>query len=158
MWYAKIGVWGDPKVRWLLALRGLGGFFGVCGLYFSLVYLPISEAVVLTFLGPMLSCYVYSFIQPSEPYTRRQQIASYICIVGLIVIPRPISLFSLSSDATESSDNSTTTATNTTLLDSPNPNQPLSAPVQPTTSQHIFAICLSLIGVVGGSTALIAIR
>jgi len=35
MWYTKIPhfPFGLPEVRWLLALRGVGGFFGVFGMY-----------------------------------------------------------------------------------------------------------------------------
>ena len=46
---------GPRSVRWLLVTRGLSGFFGVLGLYFSLLYLPLAEATVLTLLAPILT-------------------------------------------------------------------------------------------------------
>ena len=157
MWYTGIGPLGDRKVRVLLIIRGMGGFLGVCGLYYSLVYLPISEAVVLTFLGPMLSCYVYSFLQPLERFTHRQQIASYISIGGVIIIARPISLIFPSSN-TPTPEMSAPQFTNSTVLETSQPPTPSHAPLNPTTSQHLFAILLGLMGVFGGATALTTIR
>ena len=49
-----------PKsIRWLLISRGLAGFLGVFGMYFSLLYLPLAEATVLTFLAPVLTWCVF---------------------------------------------------------------------------------------------------
>ncbi len=40
--------------KWLLILRGALGFGVVASLYWSLLYLPLSDALVLTFLSPLL--------------------------------------------------------------------------------------------------------
>lgn len=40
--------------KWLLVLRGCLGFGAVSSLYWSLQYLPLSDALVLTFLSPLL--------------------------------------------------------------------------------------------------------
>jgi drug/metabolite transporter (DMT)-like permease len=94
MWYNKIPQpFGAPSVRPLLLLRGIAGFFGVFGLYYSLMYLPLSEATVLTFLAPILCCYACSLVIPGEVFTRKQQIAGVVSLLGVILIARPRSLF-----------------------------------------------------------------
>ncbi|GAW07340.1 drug metabolite transporter superfamily [Lentinula edodes] len=44
---------GPKGVRFLLMFRGFSGFFGVFGIYFSLKFLSLSDATVLTFLSPL---------------------------------------------------------------------------------------------------------
>ncbi|KAF8332456.1 hypothetical protein F5887DRAFT_1080856 [Amanita rubescens] len=48
MHFAKINdpVLGPPGIRILLCLRGFTGFFGIFGLWFSLQYLSLSDAIV----------------------------------------------------------------------------------------------------------------
>ena len=40
--------WGPPEMRKWLILRGCTGFFGVFGLYYSLMYLSVPDATVIT--------------------------------------------------------------------------------------------------------------
>ena len=40
--------------KWLLILRGSLGFGVVCSLYWSLLYLPLSDALVFIFLSPLV--------------------------------------------------------------------------------------------------------
>lgn len=51
-WLAKVehAPFGPRSVWGLLVARGVGGFFGVYGMYYSLQYLPLSDATVITFL------------------------------------------------------------------------------------------------------------
>ncbi|ETN40323.1 uncharacterized protein HMPREF1541_04599 [Cyphellophora europaea CBS 101466] len=149
---------GPKGVRWLLVLRGLGGFFGVFGLYFSLLYLPLSEATVLTFLGPILTCYVCSLVLSGESFTRQQQLAAFVSLAGVVLIARPLTLLKLftstsESDAT-SSDNAMTSNNSTMLAD----NSQSSATPTPTPTQHLAAVGISLIGVLGGTCAMTSIR
>ncbi|EEH36051.1 hypothetical protein PAAG_00374 [Paracoccidioides lutzii Pb01] len=80
---------GQRPVRPLLLLRGISGFFGVFGLYHSLLYLALSEATVLTFLAPIGSCYLCSLIMPNETFTRRQQMAALASLSGVVLIAKP---------------------------------------------------------------------
>ncbi|EEH16571.1 hypothetical protein PABG_06658 [Paracoccidioides brasiliensis Pb03] len=80
---------GRRAVRPLLLLRGISGFFGVFGLYHSLLYLALSEATVLTFLAPIGSCYLCSLIMPNETFTRRQQMAVLVSLSGVVLIAKP---------------------------------------------------------------------
>jgi drug/metabolite transporter (DMT)-like permease len=95
MYYTKTPdfPFGAREVRPLLVARGLGGFFGVFGMYYSLLYLPLADATVITFLAPGIACWVCSYIL-KEPFTRMEQIATYISIFGVVLIARPTSLFS----------------------------------------------------------------
>lgn len=92
MWYVQVpNPFGTRGIRGLLVLRAAGGFFGVFGMYFSLLYMPLSEATVLTFLAPIVACYACSFLMPNEPFTRKQQLAGVISLVGVVLIARPFS-------------------------------------------------------------------
>lgn len=55
---------GPPGVRILLCLRGIVGAFGLYGVYFSLRYLSLSDATVLTFLSPVLCGKHFFFLDP----------------------------------------------------------------------------------------------
>lgn len=144
---------GPREVRWLLVLRGVSGFFGVFGMYFSLLYLPLSEATVLTFLAPILTCYLCSFVIPGESFSRQQQMAAFVSLVGVIFIAQPASLFASSSSSS----------------DPPQPSNPASAPPSnstttaegpqhPTPDQHLAAIGIAMLGVLGSTGALTSIR
>ncbi|KAK5064690.1 hypothetical protein LTR84_000524 [Exophiala bonariae] len=150
---------GPPDARWLLVLRGLFGFFGVFGLYFSLLYLPLSEATVLTFLAPILSCYICSFIIPGQTFSKQQQIAGFVSLVGVLFIAQPASLIS-SPTSNPDSVPSPTHNSNSNTSASSNSTSPSHAagPQDPTTDQHLLAIGIAMLGVFGATGALTLIR
>ncbi|KAE8354469.1 hypothetical protein BDV28DRAFT_84039 [Aspergillus coremiiformis] len=136
MWYTKVPhPFGTRPVLHLLLLRAAGGFFGVYGLYSSVQYLPLSEATVLTFLAPILTCYACSLFIPNETFTRKQQLAGVVSLVGVVLIARPFSAFS-SGDSSNAG------------------GQPDSADEY----HHILAIVMALMGVLGASCAYSSIR
>jgi drug/metabolite transporter (DMT)-like permease len=94
MWYRKTPhfPFGLPEVRWLLIARGLGGFAGVFGMYYSLLALPLADATVITFLSPSLACWACSILI-KEPFPRAEQIGAVVSIAGVIFIAQPASLF-----------------------------------------------------------------
>lgn len=144
---------GPPGiVRLLLVTRGLFGFLGVFGLYFSLLYLPISEATILTFLAPIGSCYAFSLLIPGETFSKQQQIAGFVSLVGVILIARPLSLFSGEVQSplpnAEVSPHSNGTR----------PYPEIDGPPQPTSSQHLQAVGIAMIGVIGAIGAMTSIR
>ncbi|EAU83500.1 integral to membrane protein [Coprinopsis cinerea okayama7 len=65
---------GPKGVRILLAFRGFTGFFGLFGIYYSLQYLSLSDATVLTFLSPMCTA-VTGALLLGETLTKRQALA-----------------------------------------------------------------------------------
>ncbi|KAL4975455.1 hypothetical protein BDW66DRAFT_151918 [Aspergillus desertorum] len=90
MWYAKVPQpFGNRSTFPLLLCRAISGFIGVYGLYFSVQYLPLSEATVLTFLAPILSCYACSIFLPGEVFTHKQQLAGFVSLIGVVLIARP---------------------------------------------------------------------
>lgn len=90
MWSTKVPdfVLGPPEVRHWLILRGLVGFAGLFGLYYSLLYLPLSDAVVLTFLSPIVTG-ICAWMFLREPFTRTEAIGALISLTGVFVISRP---------------------------------------------------------------------
>ncbi|KAF4583913.1 hypothetical protein EYR40_002411 [Pleurotus pulmonarius] len=99
--------WIGPKgVRLLLVLRGVTGFFGLFGLYYSLRYLSLSDAVVLTFLSPLTTAISGSCLL-GETFTKKEALAGVLSLSGVILIARPAFLFGGTSlnegSATESS-------------------------------------------------------
>ncbi|KAL6706163.1 hypothetical protein ACN47E_006079 [Coniothyrium glycines] len=102
MWYKKTEhfPFGLREVRPLLVARGLTGFFGVFGMYYSLLYLPLADATVITFLAPSLACWACSYLI-NEPFTRMEQIGAYVSLFGVVLIARPVSLFAALSHSSE---------------------------------------------------------
>ena len=88
---------GPAGVRLLLVARGVTGFFGLFGVYFSLQYLTLADATVLTFLAPVITGF-FGYIFIREKFTRVEALAGVISFSGVLLIARPTSLFGDSSD------------------------------------------------------------
>lgn len=87
------GILGDKKIRWILILRGVSGFFGIYGMWYSVKYIPLAEATVITFLAPNIAGYMCHILL-HDPYTWKEQVASFVALGGVVLITRPVSLFS----------------------------------------------------------------
>ncbi|CAG7964044.1 unnamed protein product [Penicillium nalgiovense] len=141
---------GTRPVRGLLLLRALFGFTGVYALYYSVQYLPLSEATVITFLSPIISCYACSLLIPGETFSRKQLLAGLISLGGVVLIARPFS----------KRDPSMTIATPTataawalglsTSVDKP--------PSETDSYHHVMATIVAFLGVLGASGAYTSIR
>ncbi|KAI0776960.1 DUF6-domain-containing protein [Trametes elegans] len=83
---------GPKGVRLLLAARGFFGFFGLFGVYYSLQYLSLSDATVLTFLAPMCTA-VTGAVLLHEPFSWREAVAGLTSLLGVVLIARPAFLF-----------------------------------------------------------------
>lgn len=153
MWWTRMPDFplGAPEVRWLLVARGFLGFFGIFGMWFSMIYLGLADATVITFLVPSVSGYICHVLL-HDPFTRKEQIGSFIALAGVILIARPTSFFS-STPGTE--------PTPASPIDFPR-NETSSYPhmgeEEVTPSQRLTAIGVALIGVLGGSGAFTTIR
>ncbi|PMD27274.1 hypothetical protein NA56DRAFT_543077, partial [Hyaloscypha hepaticicola] len=150
MWWAKVPDFPlgrrENGLRKLLVARACTGFFGIYGMYYSLQYLPIADAVVITFLGPSVASYgCYLFLR--EPFPRSAQYASLISLIGVVLIARPTSFFSSHSEPLPTSSNTTITEA---AIDA-------SFPV-PTSAQRLSAVAVAMVGVLGGAGALTSIR
>ncbi|SCU89152.1 LAME_0E02388g1_1 [Lachancea meyersii CBS 8951] len=100
--------WGPPEMRKWLILRGCTGFFGVFGMYYSLMYLSVPDATVITFLGPSITG-VLAWMILHERYTKVEATGALVSLLGVILIVRPTFLFGSpglqqGNDAVESND------------------------------------------------------
>jgi drug/metabolite transporter (DMT)-like permease len=154
MWYNKTPhfPFGHPEVRWLLVARGFGGFFGVTGMYWSLLYLPLADATVITFLAPGLACWACSFLI-NEPFTRVEKIGTLVSFVGVIFIARPTSFFAAFSSAPPGSGTGDMAPENTSTPDADASNYDDVTP-----SQRLMAVGIALVGVCGACVAYTTIR
>ncbi|CAE7193647.1 hypothetical protein P3342_009478 [Pyrenophora teres f. teres] len=161
MWYKKTEHFplGMKEVRSLLVARGLLGFFGVFGMYYSLLYLPLADATVITFLAPSLACWACSYFI-NEPFTRMEQMAAYVSLFGVVLIARPVSLFAAfnhSEDTVPSTaGNSDLIPSNTTTTDPPGHLAADYDAVTPT--QRAMAVGVAMLGVLGSAGAFTTLR
>ena len=137
---------GPKGVRKLLVARGLSGFFGIWGLYYSLQYLAVADAIVLTFLAPALASYgCYLFLR--EPFPISAQYASLISLVGVVLIAQPATFFSSGPPITSE----VTGMTNTTASDE------AGSPTA-TSSERLRAVGAAMLGVFGSAGAYTSLR
>ncbi|RPB00991.1 hypothetical protein L873DRAFT_1678489 [Choiromyces venosus 120613-1] len=142
--------WGPWGVRWLLVARGFGGFFGVFGLYYSLAYLDLSDAIVITFLAPIVAAFACSLIPYlNESFTRTEFFASIFSLFGVVLIARPASFFSR--DSANTPDDPSTVHSPRSLL--PAGEIPTATP-----HQRLIAVLVALLGVLGAASAFTTIR
>ncbi|KAI9439329.1 hypothetical protein H4582DRAFT_132527 [Lactarius indigo] len=85
-------LFGPKGIRVLLAIRGLSGSSAVFGVYFSLQYLSLSDATVLTFVAPVLTG-VSGAVFLNEHLPIGEILAGLCSFVGVVLISRPQSLF-----------------------------------------------------------------
>lgn len=139
MWYTKVPQpLGTKPILLLLFLRASGGFFGVYGLYYSVQYLPLSEATVVTFLVPILTGYACSLFIPRETFTRKQLMAGLVSLIGVILIARPFA-FMRSGEETDDGESG-------------------DKPGATDSYHHVLAIAVALLGVLGATCAYTTIR
>jgi drug/metabolite transporter (DMT)-like permease len=163
MWHQKIPNFliGPKEVRMLLVLRGALGFFGVFGLYYSLAYLTLSEAVVITFLVPACASWLCSVLI-HEPFPFAEKICGAISLGGVILIANP---FNTSNEVptAASPDGAVASFTNATIAAVATGTASAAASaaeavVVVTTSQRLIAVAVALFGVVGAAFAFTFIR
>ncbi|KAF8873874.1 hypothetical protein BD779DRAFT_1678989 [Infundibulicybe gibba] len=87
---------GPNGVRMLLVCRGLFGFLCLFGLYYSLQYLSLSDATVLTFLAPLCTAIAGSLLL-GEKFSVREALAGVFSLFGVVLIARPAFIFGANS-------------------------------------------------------------
>lgn len=112
------------------------------------MYLPLAEATVITFLAPAFTGYICHLIL-KDPYTKKEQIASFLALAGVILIARPTSFFGgseapVSTGPPEALGN--VTATVPQMEGESNP------------SERLMGVGIAMIGVLGASGAYTFIR
>ncbi|KAF9871750.1 integral membrane protein duf6 [Colletotrichum karsti] len=84
--------WGLPELRPLLALRAAAGVFGAFGFYFSIMYLKLSEATALNFLGPLAAMILTRYLDFGT-FEVVDRVGSLIALLGVILVVQPDGLF-----------------------------------------------------------------
>lgn len=134
MHYTKVPDYllGPKGYRFWLILRGIAGFFGVFGMYYSLMYLNLSDATVLTFLNPTMVGFL-AWLMLGEVFTIVEILGGLVSLIGVIIIARPTFLLGMSS-----------------------PEQDKEGQV--TAAHRVSAVLVSMMGVIASGIALVAIR
>lgn len=134
MYFNKIPdfLMGPPGYRLLLVARGVIGFFGVFGLYYSVNYLDMSDATVITFLTPTVTA-ILAWVFLREHLIPLEIVAGFVALCGVVIISRPKFLLGELTHKHEYSD------------DVPQ-------------SMRIKAIFVALLGVLGASSVYVIIR
>ena len=118
----------------------------------SLAYLDLSDAIVITFLAPIVATFACSLIPYlNESFTKTEFFASIFSLFGVVLIARPASLFSR--------DPANTPNDPSTVHSPPTPRS-LPAREIPTATPHqrLIAVLVALLGVLGVATAFTTIR
>ncbi|KAK1525824.1 uncharacterized protein CCOS01_08242 [Colletotrichum costaricense] len=94
LWFTKAPNFplGSPELRWLLALRAAAGVFGAFGFYFSIMYLKLSEATALNFLGPLTAMILIRYLDYGT-FEVIDRIGAFVALVGVILVVQPDALF-----------------------------------------------------------------
>ncbi|OLN92019.1 putative membrane protein YMR253C-like protein 1 [Colletotrichum chlorophyti] len=142
---------GKKEIRWLLVARGMLGFFGIFGMWYSMMYLPLAEATVITFLAPSVAGYI-CYLAFGEPFTRSEQIGTVIAFFGVVLIARPTSLFA--GDSTSAAPEHHAPAANNGTMPSTLPG----LNHQTTTSERLTAVGVAIVGVFGAAGVFATIR
>ncbi|PHH59402.1 hypothetical protein CDD81_3233 [Ophiocordyceps australis] len=149
MWWNKVPgfPFGGSDVRWLLVTRGFTGFMGILGMWYSMMYLPLADATVITFLAPGvagLGCYLLL----REPFTRAEQVATLVALLGVILIAQPTAFFA----GPESSLDDTSSSSQQHSGSLPDANH------QTTSKERLMAVGVAMLGVIGAAGAFTALR
>ncbi|KAF3146611.1 hypothetical protein TWF703_003881 [Orbilia oligospora] len=125
----------------------------VFGLYYSLTYLDVSDATVITFLAPSVAGFA-CYIILKEPFTKTEMIAGLVSLLGVVLIARPTVLFS--GGSSDPKDQGSTGSGGT----EPSPTQGgIRLDIdEATPSQRFTAIMVALLGVLGAASAYTTIR
>lgn len=113
-----------------------------------MMYLPLADATVITFLGPGIAgilCYIFL----KEPFTRTEQLATLVAFSGVVLIAQPSTFFSKAENDAEEG-----TAQNPEGAGSHLPG----LDHETTREERLMAIGVALIGVLGAGSAFTTLR
>ncbi|RGP72915.1 hypothetical protein FLONG3_6553 [Fusarium longipes] len=148
MWREKVPDFplGPREVRGLLFLRGMAGSVGLFGLYYSLSYLDVSDATVITFLVPTLTAFI-AWVALREPFTINEALAGLIAFTGVLFVARPAFLFPHKDSFLSGS-----------VSDKSETTKGILSAVKATPQERTIAICCSIFGSIAAATAYSTIR
>lgn len=83
---------GPPELRRLLLARGLFGTGALVSTYESFQGLTVSDTTAIQFLTPSVLV-VLGYVILREKTTRRELIAGFLCLIGVLLVSRPPFIF-----------------------------------------------------------------
>ncbi|KAI8579063.1 hypothetical protein K450DRAFT_243681 [Umbelopsis ramanniana AG] len=126
----KVNPLGDKKVRGWLVLRGLAGSVGLALFFYCLTALPLADATVVFFLGPIFTAILAS-VALGERFTLFDGICATLTFGGVVLVSRPEFLFGSEGGSSQPEDNE---------------------------SQRIFAIICAVMGAMLSAVAYVTVR
>ncbi|KAJ0163647.1 putative transport protein [Colletotrichum tanaceti] len=143
LWYRGVPnfPWGLPELRPLLVLRAVAGVFGAFGFYFSIMYLRLSEATALNFLGPLTAMILTRYLDFGT-FEVIDRVGTLVALVGVILVVQPDTLF-----GSQSTDSALMSARQSTA-----------AAADVGAKGRMVGFGFGVMGVIGGAIALTAIR
>ncbi|OHW99228.1 integral membrane protein DUF6 [Colletotrichum incanum] len=137
LWYTKAPNFplGLPELRSLLALRAAAGIFAAFGFYFSIMYLKLSEATALNFLGPLVAMILTRYLHFGT-FEVIDRIGALVALCGVLFVVQPDTLFGSQSTSTRTAQ----------------------SVAGESAKSRMMGIGFGLISVCGGAAALTAIR
>ncbi|KAJ3182172.1 hypothetical protein HDU85_003214 [Gaertneriomyces sp. JEL0708] len=91
-YYVGVLPWGPKGLRWWLLARGSAGATGLALYFYTLVNMPLGDGMTIFFTGPAFTA-VLAHLTLGEPLTVPDVTASFLCIVGVVLVSRPTFLF-----------------------------------------------------------------
>ncbi|RPD56854.1 hypothetical protein L226DRAFT_513609 [Lentinus tigrinus ALCF2SS1-7] len=140
---------GPKDVRYFLIQRGVFGFLGIYGLYYSLQYLSLSDATVLQFLSPIFTA-IAGAVFLREAFSWREAAAGVTSLLGVVLIARPAFLF-----GSGLHDDSIAQGVDNVM---PRMVAEVAADGSVTSAQRVTAVGIALLGAVGAAGAYTTIR
>jgi drug/metabolite transporter (DMT)-like permease len=131
----------------------MGGFVGVYGMYYSLLYLPLADATVITFLSPVIACAVCAVLL-KEQFSRVEQLAAFTSLLGVVLIARPTAMFSYFQQAAPD----TTTRPSTAPVANVTEGATAALYGEATSQEKVLAVAIAMVGVLGGATVITTLR
>ncbi|WDK23039.1 integral membrane protein DUF6 [Colletotrichum graminicola] len=122
---------GLPEVRPLLALRATAGVFGAFGFFFSIMYLKLSEATALNFLGPLAAMILTRYLH-SRTFEVTDRVGALMALLGVVLVVQPDALFG----------------------SQPTLTSPTQSSAEASATSRMTGVGFGLVGVCGGSVSL----
>lgn len=116
-------------------------------MWYSMMYLPLADSTVITFLAPGIAGILCYFLL-KEPFSRIEQLATGIALLGVILIAQPHSLFSGSTPSDEASSSEPPE----------NDNSLPGLDHESTSEERLVAVGVALLGVCGAAGAFTTLR
>ncbi|KAJ4386737.1 hypothetical protein N0V93_009635 [Gnomoniopsis smithogilvyi] len=83
---------GPRDVRPILLLRAFGGILGAGGMYYSIVYLTLSQATALNFLAPMGAMMLSKYTDHGN-FSFTDRVGTAVALAGVVLVTQPDGIF-----------------------------------------------------------------